>query len=153
MNGRKRHIVVDVLGLIVGLLVHEANIQDRAGGIDVVDTFSEQRPKLRHMWGDSAYTGSFVNELRRRGWTVEIVKRSDAEPPPGRWQDPQIPWPIVIRRRFVLIKRRWVVERTFAWLGRYRRLSRDYEQLVEVSCQMVWAAACRMMCQRLAHDY
>ena len=117
----------------------------------MVDAFSGKRPGLRHMWGDGGYTGSFVKELRRREWTVEIVKRSDGGPPPSRWQDPQVPLPIVIRRRFVLMKRRWVVERTFAWLGRYRRLTRDYEQLVEVSSQMVWAAACRMMCQRLAY--
>lgn len=116
----------------------------------LVNRIAGERPSIAHLWGDSGYTGSFLNEARRTGWTVEIVKRSDLAASHGIWHDPQLPLPVIPRRRFVLMKRRWVVERTFAWLGRNRRLAKDYEQCPKVSAQMVWAAACRMMCQRIA---
>ena len=150
MKGRKRHILVDTLGVVVDVDVHVASFQDRAGGVPLADRVARQRPSIRHIWGDSGYTGGFIRAARRRGYTVEIVKRSDLAGSHGIWHDPQMPLPIVTKRRFVLMKRRWVVERTFAWLGRYRRLAKDYEQLTEVSRQMVWAALCRLMCQRLA---
>lgn len=139
------------MGLLVDLVVHEGSLQDRAGGVALIDRLVERRPAIRHIWGDSGYTGSFIREARRRGLTVEIVKRSDLAASRGVWHDPQLPFPTISKRRFVLMKRRWVVERTFAWTGRYRRLARDYEQCPHVSAQVVWAAACRTMCQRVAY--
>lgn len=139
------------MGNLLGLNIHEANIQDRAGGVPLVKSMMEERPTVGHLWGDSGYTGTFARDVRRMGITVEIVTRADLAASNGIWHDPQLPLPTITRPRFVLMKRRWVVERTFAWLGRYRRLAKDYEEHPDVSEAVVWVAACRMMCQRLAY--
>ena len=148
MKGRKRHIVVDTLGLLTDVLVHPANIQDRAGGVPLIEKMAPNEPRMSHLWGDSGYTGGFVRFVRRMGWTIEVVTRAD-DRSHGAWRDEQLPL-IPIKPRFELIRRRWVVESTFGWLSRYRRLSKDYEQRIDVSTSMFWAAACRLMAQRLA---
>ena len=133
----------------MGVLVTPASVQDRKGGMMLFDQALEETPSLCHLWADSAYTGMFARHVRRAQRSLDIVRRSD-DRLHGAWRDEQLPL-IKVKPRFILVKRRWVVERTFGWLGRYRRLSKDYEAHPDVSKAMVWCAAVRMMAQRLAY--
>ena len=113
VKGRKRHIVTDTEGHLLGVQVHAADIQDRDGAVGVIASLRRLYPWLRHLFADGGYAGeklsAALGPLGR--WTIEIVKRSDAA------------------KGFVLLPRRWVVERTFAWLNRNRRLAKDFEAL------------------------
>jgi len=133
INGRKRHILVDTIGLILLVMVLPANIQDRDGAKQLLAAFFSQktRRRVKHIWADGGYAGALL-ETARRWWrcTVEIVKRSDLH-------------------TFKVLPRRWVVERTFGWLGRYRRLSRDYERQAATGETMVYLAMIRLMLTRL----
>lgn len=117
--------------------------------MDVIDGVLRASSRVSHVWADSAYTGSFVRHARRTGCTVDIVRRSD-DRLVGQWRDAQLPL-LRVPPVFELVRRRWVVERTFGWLGRFRRLAKDYEQRPDVSTAMVWTAATRMLAQRVAH--
>jgi putative transposase len=138
--GRKRHLVVDVLGLVLLVLVHSASLQDGAGGLLTLQKLFDHMKhnlhnrwcRLKLIWADGAYT-SIIDEVRQRfGWILQIVKRSD---------DIQ---------GFQVLPHRWVVERTFGWLGRYRRLARDYEHTTSSSQGMVYIASSRRMLKMLA---
>jgi len=133
VKGRKRHILVDTMGLLLIVLVHAANIQDRDGAKLLFAKIKECFSRLCLIWADGAYAGKLVDwVLVNCGWILEIVKRSDGV------------------RGFQVLPRRWVVERTFAWLGRYRRLSKDYEELPETSESFIYAAMVNIMVRRLA---
>jgi len=138
VKGRKRHILVDTMGLLLMVLVHTANIQDRDGAkllLSKVKESLQRFSRLRLIWADAAYGGKLISwVLTNCSWTLEIVKRSDDA------------------KGFVVLPRRWVVERTFAWFGRYRRLSKDYETLPETSEAMIYAAMSRLMVRRLAYQ-
>lgn len=122
---------MDTLGLIVAVVVHAANIQDRDGGRCVLDRVGRRFHRLRRIWADGIYAGAFVIWARQQyGRLVEIVKRSDIH-------------------RFVVLPKRWIVERTFAWLGKYRRLSKDYETLPASSEMMIYLAMINLMIHRL----
>jgi putative transposase len=133
VKGRKRHIAVDTMGLLLLVFVHSAHIQDRDGACDVFQKLSELLTRLKLIWADGGYAGQLV-ELARTWWryTLAIVKRTD---------DTQ---------GFVVLPRRWVVERTLAWLGRNRRLSKDYEKLPSSSETVVYLASIRLLLRRLA---
>jgi putative transposase len=133
VKGRKRHLLVDTLGLLLVVIVHSAHWQDRDAARLVLALAYQRFPRLRHVWADGGYAGQLVTWTAGvLGWVVEIVKRSS--PAVG----------------FVVLPRRWVVERTFAWLGRYRRLSKDYEALTLSSEAMIQIAMIQLMLRRLA---
>lgn len=114
VKGRKRHIVTDTIGLLVGLKVHSAGVQDRDGAPDMLKAVAARHPRLRHIFADGGYAGAKLRGALKaiRRWTVQIIKRSD------------------VAEGFEILPRRWVVERTFAWLGRCRRLSKDWEKSI-----------------------
>lgn len=132
IKGRKRHIVTDTSGFLVGLVVHEANIQDRDGAVLVLKSIRRFYPFLRHVFADGGYRGPKLRAAMSTEWTIEIVKRSDTA------------------KGFEVIPRRWVVERTFAWLGRCRRLAKDWEKSVESSTAWTLIAHIRILIKRLA---
>lgn len=135
VKGRKRHILVDTMGLLLIVLVHAADIQDRDGAKLVLAKAKCCFHRLRLIWADGGYAGKLIDWVHKNcSWTLEIVKRSDNA------------------KGFQVLPRRWVVERTFAWLGRYRRLSKDYETLTETSEAMIYAAMVRLMIRRLARN-
>ncbi len=133
IKGRKRHILVDTLGLLMLVVVHTADVQDRDGAQLVFDRAKRQGwSRLQLVWADGGYAGQLIAWLAGYcGWLLQIVKRSDDV------------------KGFKVLPRRWVVERTFGWLGRYRRLSKDYEQLTSSSEAMVYLGMIRLMLRRL----
>lgn len=148
--GRKRHIIVDILGFPVFCEVHAADLSDRDGARSVLRQAKAACPTLKHVWADGGYKGELVTWAKRElGITVQIVESPWASFRRGYWAPKDAP-PIVIPKGFVVLKWRWIVERTFAWLGRYRRLSKDYEYLIESSVTMIQIALSRSMLKRLA---
>ena len=134
IKGRKRHIVTDTQGNLVGLVVHEASIQDRDGAPLVLASIRSRYPWLRHIFADGGYAGEKLRKaLKRIGeWTIEIIKRSDTA------------------QGFEVLPRRWVVERTFAWIGRCRRLAKDFEASIESAIAWALVAHIRTLTRRLA---
>ena len=131
--GRKRHLAVDVLGLVLAVQVHAANIQDRDGARSLLSWLVALFPSLVRLWADGGYAGKLVEwvstELQR---TLEIVKRPLA------------------KKSFTVVGWRWIVERTFGWLNRSRRLSKDFEALQETSEAWIRIAMSQLMLRRLA---
>jgi putative transposase len=133
VNGRKRHIIVDTLGLLLVVVVHVASIQDRDGAKLACIQLLGKFPRLKLIWADGGYAGKLVKWVHAfGGWILEIVKRPDEA------------------TGFVLLKRRWVVERTFAWLSFFRRLSKNYEERTETSETVVRISMIHLMVRRLA---
>jgi len=137
VNGRKRHIVVDTMGLLLAVVVgcplgRTANVQDRDGAYAVLSKLAGRFPRLRLIWADGGYGGQVAELVKLTwDWTVAIIKRTtDAV-------------------GFTVLPRRWVVERTFGWFGRYRGLSKDYEELPQSSEAMVLIAMIQVMLKRL----
>jgi transposase len=134
IKGRKRHILTDTLGLLVAAVVHTADIQDRDGAPGVLASIRASFPWLRHVFADGGYAGEKLETaLKGKGnWTLEIIKRSDTA------------------KGFVLLPRRWVVERSFAWFGRNRRLAKDFEATIESSTAWLMLASVQLMARRIA---
>ena len=124
---------MDTLGLVLRVVVHRADIQDRDGACDVLQKLSDLMSRLVKIWADGGYSGWLVDWVRRAfSWTLEIVQRpADAQ-------------------GFVVIPKRWIGERSFTWLCRNRRLSKDYEKLPSSSETMVYLASIRLLLRRLA---
>lgn len=120
------------MGLILLVVVHAGSAQDRDGARSVLTRANALFPRLKLIWADGGYAGKLVSWTASLfDWTLEIVKRSDS------------------RKGFVVLPRRWVVERAFGWLGRYRRLSKDYEELPQSSENMIYIAMINLMLHRL----
>ena len=134
INGRKRHAVVDTFGLLFGLVVHGADVEDRDGAPAVLASIRRSCPWLRHVFADGGYAGPKLRgALGRIGeWTVQIVKRSDTA------------------KGFEVLPRRWVVERTFACLGRCRRLAKDWEKSIASAEAWINVSHIRLTTRRLA---
>ena len=138
-TGRKRHLVVDTLGLILVVMVTSASVQDRPGGRAILARLAAAFPSVALVWADGGYANSIDSSLL--GWAldklrlvIEIVRRNDDV------------------KGFQVLPRRWVVERTFGWLVRSRRLARDYERLTANSEAMIKIAMIRLMAARLAGE-
>lgn len=133
VKGRKRHILVDTLGLLIAVVVTAANVQDYHGAKPVLGAVKDRCPRLQVVWADGIYEKRWlINWVRGEcGWELAIIKRSDKD------------------KGFKLLPKRWVVERTFSWLGRYRRLSKDYEGLPGTSEAMIQMAMIHIMVRRL----
>ena len=144
LAGRKRHLLVHTSGLVLGAHVHAANLHDRDGGQRLLTyDLQGELPKLAVLWADAAYTGRFREWVRQeRGWRVEVPRHPDRQ----LWRYGLEEKP----RGFQVLPRRWVIERTFAWLGQARRLAKDYERLPETAVAMIYAAMSRIMLRRLA---
>src|SRR5258708_6276979 len=149
VNGRKRHLLVDTMGLLLKVVVHAANLQDREGVKLLLEPVQGQFERMEKVWVDQAYSGTGKTWIEQQmGWTVEVVERS----PRRGWimtQDQGLVW-VTLPKTFEHLPRRWVVERTFAWIGRYRRMSKDYEYLTTSSEAMVYLTMLRLMLTRLA---
>lgn len=133
VRGRKRHLVVDVLGLVLVVMVHSAGLQDRQGAKAVLTALAAQFPGLQLIWADGGYAGKLVE------WVSAVLRRSLC---------------IVKRPRhtpgFRVLQWRWIVERTFGWLNRSRRLSKDFEALPETTETWIRIAMIQVMVRRLA---
>ena len=134
--GRKRHLLVDTLGLVLLVMVTAADVQDRDGARTLLSVLATQFRRLRVIWADGGYAGAlpgWVRGLRKWGKVrLEIVRKAKGQ------------------RGFAVVPWRWIVERTFAWLGRYRRLKSDYERLPETTEAIIHIAMIRLMVRRLA---
>ncbi|MFI0718290.1 IS5 family transposase [Streptomyces sp. NPDC021224] len=133
INGRKRHIVVDTLGLLLGVMVTAADIGDRTAAKVLLEQVADACHRLELVWADGGYTGSLIEHcLATLALVLAIVKRSDD------------------RKGFVVLPKRWIVERTNAWLMRTRRLSRDYERRTTCAEAIVYWSMTMVMTRRLA---
>lgn len=142
--------MVDTEGFPVVAVVHTAGLQDRQGADIVGKVLAEKAPSVRHVWADGGYTGTGKRRLEVHGVNVEIVLRSN-DRARGQWRTPQMDL-FTVPRGFILMRRRWVVERSFGWLGRNRRMSKDYEGTIWASTSWIFVAFARILTQRLAHD-
>jgi putative transposase len=135
ITGRKRHLAVDTLGMVLAVVVHSAGIQDQTGAEWVMDKLGEQYRRLKVIFGDSAYGRSELPLWVQQtfGWVLQTVLR-----------------PVGVKG-FVVLPKRWIVERTFAWLTRYRRHSKDYEKTEASSEAMTYIAMISLMSKRLAN--
>jgi putative transposase len=139
INGRKRHIVVDTLGLLLAVVVHPANVQDYDGAVLVLGLLGGLRSRFRRLkviFADGAYGRNSLPDAVRQafGWVLQTVLR-----------------PVDVKG-FVVLPKRWIVERTFGWLGRYRRHSKDYERNTASSEAMIYIAMTHLMLRRLARS-
>ena len=132
VTGRKRHILVDTLGLLLGASILPANIQDRDGARDLLRCARRRFPFIEKIFADAGYQGPKMAKAIAAGgsWRIEIVKRTDLH-------------------RFVVVPKRWIVERTFAWISRNRRLARDFERYATTVAAFVRLAMIRLMLKRL----
>lgn len=120
---------MDTLGLLLCVVVHKASVQDRDGARLVFDRLTGRFPRLARLWADAGYRGGPALWAYRHGWWLEVVERQG--------------------KGWVRLPKRWIVERTFAWLGRWRRLSKDYEATVESSEAMIHLVMIALMLRRL----
>ena len=134
IKGRKRHLLTDTNGLLVGAIVHAADIQDRDGAPALLASIRKTLPWLRHVFADGGYAGpKLETALVQIGtWSLEIIKRSDTV------------------KGFELLPRRWVVERTIAWLNRNRRLAKDFEATIESAVAWIMVASIKLLSRRMA---
>ena len=133
VKGRKRHLLVDTLGLLIVVVVQSAALHDTVGARQAVERVDWRADRLQRIWADGGYRGALIDWIKDTlHCTLEIVLRSDDQ------------------SGFTVLPKRWIVERTFAWLDRCRRLSKDYEYLLETSETMIQIAMIGLMVRRVA---
>ncbi len=134
VKGRKRHILVDTLGLLLMVIVSSAALPDRDGAVQLFNATDGTLPRLKRVWADQSYAGQLVEWVQHLfAFVLDIVRRPKQQ------------------RGFQVLPKRWIVERTFAWLGRSRRLSKDYEGLPATSETLIRIAMIHLMLKRLTH--
>src|SRR5262245_34694493 len=152
VKGRKRHLVVDTQGLVLAAKVHAADLADRDGAVLVLEGLPERFGRIRKLWTDSNYNGRF------RSWAAEHLPDWDVEIVKHWWTGLKGVWvapgqePPTIPSGFHVLPKRWIVERTLAWLGQNRHFSKDYERQPATSEAFVYLAMTRLMLRRLAHQ-
>lgn len=136
VKGRKRHLLTDTQGHLIAAVVHSADVQDRDGAPALLAAVRSAFPSLHHLFADAAYAGQKLEQaLAKLGqWTLEIIRRSDAV------------------KGFEPLPRRWVIERTIAWLNRNRRLAKDFEATIESAHAWLMIASIKMLSSRLARS-
>ena len=131
VKGRRRHVVVDTMGLLLAVVVHAANVHETKTAPKLLEKLYKRFPRLKRIFADAAYSGALIDQVKERfGWVLDVIKRTG--------------------QGFQVLPKRWVVERTFSWFEGYRRLSKDYERLPKNSETMVELAMIRLMLNRLA---
>jgi transposase len=136
VKGKKRHVLVDTLGLVLQAIVHPANLQDRDGGVALLTALADRFPRLAKLFADGAYQGPQFREgvaKVRPELVIEIVIRSDQA------------------KGFVALPKRWIVERTLAWLNRCRRLAKDFENRIRYAAAFLHLASIRLMVRKLCN--
>lgn len=133
IKGHKRHILTDTVGNLLEVVVHTADVADCKGAPSLIEKVAQTFPTINKIWADGGYKGDLIDLVKETlGAVLEVVEREAGQ------------------KGFQVLPKRWVVERTFAWFEWYRRLSRDYERLVECSESMIYLASIRMMLKRIA---
>jgi putative transposase len=164
IRGRKRHLLVDTEGFVLKARVHSAKLMDQEGIKTLLGCAGKRFPRLSHLWLDSGYRGEEKGKgwvEKTLGWTVELVERPRKPAPKEvlmawaeQWakEGVKVDWQKLLPPQgFQVLPRRWVVERSFAWICHNRRLSKDYERLCSTGEAFVYAAMTRLMVRRLAH--
>lgn len=148
VKGRKRHIVVDTLGLLLAVSVTAASVQDRDGALATIASACAKHGSIQKLYADSAYAGQCAQRIEHdHGIVVEVVRRPAAA---GEWDSPQLSmWPAA--GGFVALPKRWVVERTHAWLERSRRLVMHHDRSTRNATAWAWLAQAHMLLHRIAH--
>ena len=163
VKGRKRHILVDTEGFVLKVMVHSAEVLDREGIKTLLSKANERFPRLSHLWLDAGYRGEDKGKdwvEKTLGWSVDLVERPRKPAPEEvlmRWakewakEGVNVGWQNLLPPKgFVVLPRRWVVERTLSWIEQNRRMSKDYERLCASGEALVYAAMIRLMTRRLA---
>lgn len=148
VKGRKCHLVTDALGLLVAVVVTPASTQDRDAALPVVDLAKAKVPGIKKMYVDTGYAGSAADGIRNRHQVEVEVVRHPANRKAGRWQIGQLPL-FEIVKGFVVLPKRWVIERTNAWNDRPRRMNKDHDRNLAVSTAWIWLTEGRMLLRRL----
>jgi putative transposase len=163
VKGRKRHLLVDTEGFVLRAKVHSAKVMDYEGIKALLDRAKRLFPRLSHLWMDAGYRGEGKGAdwvEKTLGWRVEIVSRPRKPAPEEvllawarEWakEGVTVDWhKLLPPQGFVVLPRRWVVERTFSWIDQNRRMSKDYERLAATSEAFIYVAMSRLMVRRLA---
>jgi transposase len=164
VKGRKRHLLVDTQGLVLKALVHSAKVMDYEGIKTLLRRANETFPRLTHVWLDAGYRGEDKGAhwvKKTLGWSVDVVERPKKPAPEEvlmawarEWakEGVVVDWQkLMPPQGFQVLPRRWVVERTIAWIDHNRRMSKDYERLPESAEAFIYVAMSRLMLRRLAH--
>jgi putative transposase len=147
LAGRKRHILVDTQGFLLAVVVHPANIPDRQGGRLVLQAMGSAFPRLERIWADQGYTGSLISwTAQEHGVSLDVVYPAFRQ---VQRYAPDLATDLGYQPGFQVIPKRWIVERTFSWLGRQRRLSKDYERLAGSSEAFIYLVGIRLLLARL----
>ncbi|GCE05087.1 hypothetical protein KDAU_59270 [Dictyobacter aurantiacus] len=150
--GRKRHLLVDTQGFLIAVIVHSAGLVDRTAAPLLLQRVTGRLPRVRHLFADHGYTGPLKDWVKEHlGWSTEIVPHEHNTSHITWVLEKDVPVKVVKPKGgFQVQRKRWVVERTFAWLTRYRRLARDYEGLPSSSEAFIQIASIRLFLTRLA---
>jgi putative transposase len=162
VKGRKRHLLVDTEGFVLKAKVHSAKVMDHQGIKTLLREADRIFPRLRHLWLDAGYRGEGKGAdwvQKTLGWTVELLERPKKPAPEevlkswaAEWakEGVAVDWQTLLPPKgFQVLPRRWVVERTIAWIDHNRRMSKDYERLCATGEALVYAAMIRLMTRRL----
>jgi putative transposase len=165
VKGRKRHLLVDTEGFVLKAWVHSAKVMDYEGIKTLLKHAEETFPRLRHLWLDGGYRGEDKGKdwvEKTLGWSVDLVERARKPAPKEvlmvwarEWakEGVALDWEKLLPPKgFQVLPRRWVVERTFSWIDKNRRMSKDYERLPESSEAFIYVAMSRLMLRRLARS-